>query len=50
MISGYKILKDTNIDDLTKKVNQAIADGWKVTGGVSAIQVDAIWFIQAVVK
>lgn len=43
----YRVLMDNSLQKIVEKVNQAIKDGWKPLGGVSA---DDGWFYQAITK
>lgn len=50
MQEDYWIIEGESIDDLQSKVEKAIWEGWKVTGGVTVYHDSTIHFIQAVVK
>ena len=50
-IMEYKILYSKNPENLTKKVNEALKDGWECWGGITAGQMNnSMILFQAVMK
>lgn len=51
MNENYRIITGPDISAIGKKVNEAIAEGYTVAGGVSVYQqAGGVLFIQAVIK
>lgn len=54
MITGYRVITSADQGELAEAVLQAVADGWVVQGGVSAVLIPGdlieVQYSQAIVK
>lgn len=48
----YGIVRETTVDDLERKVNECLRNGWELVGGVAAVMEHThyVYYLQAMVK